>query len=70
MPLLLALENVELTVIKISSDQKTKQHLASLGVIQGSKITLLSKKLGNIIIKVLDGRIAINEDLARQIIVA
>ena len=69
MPLLLSDINKELKIVKITSNQKTKQHLANLGIIPGSTLEILSKASGNLIVKVLEGRIAIDENLARQIIV-
>lgn len=70
MPLLLATKNQELSVVHITSDDKTKKHLENLGIIKGAKITIISKVGNNIILKILDSRIAIDENLARNIQVA
>ena len=67
MPLLYANKNEELRIVHISADAKTKKHLENLGILQGNTITILSKIGDNLIVKVLESRIAINADLARQI---
>lgn len=71
MPLIIAPENVELRIVKVLvSDEKTKRHLENLGVLTNSIITILSRQHGDIIVKVKDGRLALNKETAEKIHVA
>lgn len=70
MPIVLAPKDVELKVIKVLLDEKTKKHLESLGITINSKITVISSNNGNVIIKIKDGRLALNRDVASKILVA
>lgn len=69
MPIILAPENEELTVIKILADEKTKKHLESLGITINSKITVLDTSKGGVICKVKDGRLALDKNLGTKILV-
>jgi len=69
MPLNLADPGTELIVKKVGGSPEVKQHLADLGFNVGGTVTLLSVLNGNIIVKVKESRLAINEDLARKIMV-
>lgn len=71
MPLILAPENTELRIVKVMiSDEKTKRHLENLGILINSNIIILSRQNGDIIVKVKDGRLAINKETAEKIHVA
>ncbi|MBP5342338.1 ferrous iron transport protein A [bacterium] len=70
MPLLNAPLNTELRIIKILVDEKTKRHLENLGILVNAKITILSLSEGNAIIKVKNGRLALNKSTALKIFVA
>ena len=69
MPLPIAPAGEELTVRKILADEKNKRHFENLGIMVGSKITLLSDVGGNVIIKVREGRLALDRTLAMKILV-
>ncbi len=70
MPLIIAPENKELTIIKILAEDKIKKHLESLGIVVNSKITILNQSGGNVMCKVCEGKIALDRNLATKIIVA
>ncbi len=70
MPIILAPMNVTLKVIRIGSDEKTKKHLESLGITLNSELSVLSSGGGTVIIKVKDGRIALDRELSAKIFVA
>ena len=70
MPILFAPLNVELQVTKINVPDDTKHHLANLGVLVGAILVVIADLHGNLIIKVKDGRLAINKDVAIKILVA
>ncbi len=70
MPLVLAPTDVDLKVIKILVDDKTKKHLESLGITINSTIKLVSTSGGNVICIVKDGRLALDKSIATKILVA
>lgn len=69
-PLIIADAEKDLQVIKVSVDDKTKRHLENLGILKGSVIYIISKTNKNVILKVKDGRLAIDENLASKIYVS
>lgn len=70
MPLVLAPIGQEMKIVKIVADDKTKKHLANLGVISQSKITVLSSSGGSTVCIVKEGRLALDRDVASHIFVA
>ena len=70
MPLVLAPVGQQMKIVKILADEKTKKHLANLGVISQSEITVLSSSGGSTVCIVKDGRLALDRDLASRIFVA
>ncbi len=70
MPLVLAPTDVDLKVMKILVDDKTKKHLESLGITINSTIKLVSASGGNVICIVKDGRLALDKSIATKILVA
>ena len=69
MPLPIAPAGEELTVKKVLADEKNKRHFENLGIIVGAKITVLSAVVGNVIIKLHEGRLALDKGLAMKILV-
>ena len=70
MPIILAPLSEELTIIRILVDDKLKRHLESLGITINSKITILSKENGSTICQVKEGRLALDSDISKRILVA
>jgi ferrous iron transport protein A len=69
MPLVIAPLNQILKVIKILADEKSKKHLENLGITVDSELEVLASQGGSLILKVKDGRLAIDHILATKIIV-
>lgn len=69
MPLVIAPCNVLLKIIKILADEKVKKHLESLGITINSELTILSVSGGSVILKVKEGRLALDKSLATKIVV-
>lgn len=69
MPLDKAPQGEAMLVIRVESDTKTRRHLENLGIMTGSELTPISLSDGNMIVRVRDSRIAINRDVAENIIV-
>ena len=70
MPLILAPVGQEMKIVKIVADEKTKKHLANLGVLVEGKITVLSSSGGSAVCAVKEGRLALDRNLASHIFVA
>ena len=70
MPIVLAPQNTQLKVVRISAEDKTKKHLESLGITVGGEISVLSSSGGTVVCKIKDGRIALDSNLSEKIFVA
>ncbi|MCR4726382.1 MAG: ferrous iron transport protein A [Clostridia bacterium] len=70
MPIVLAPINRNLTIVRIVTDEKTKKHLESLGVTVNGSVTVLSSSGGTVVVKIKDGRIALDSNLSTKIFVA
>ncbi len=68
-PLVFADSGEEQIIKKIGGSDEVKRHLETLGFNTGSAVTVISSLGGNIIVKVKESRIAINEEMARKIMV-
>ncbi len=68
-PLVFADSGEEQIIKKIGGSDEVKRHLENLGFNTGSAVTVISSLGGNIIVKVKESRIAINEEMARKIMV-
>ena len=69
MPIAIAPINTSLRIIKILVDDKTKRHLENLGIFVNASVLVIAKNDGSIILKVKDGRLAINRETALKILV-
>ena len=58
-----------LTVGRITGKDEVRQHLAELGFVVGSKITMVSEINGNVIVQVKNGRVALDKSMANRIMV-
>lgn len=70
MPLILAPIGQEMKIVRVIADEKTKKHLANLGIIVDGTITVLSTSGGSAVCQVLEGRIALDKELSSHIFVA
>lgn len=70
MPVVMIEAGKTVTIVKITGSEKVRQHLSELGFVTGEDITVINNIGGNIILKVKDARIALDQDMARKIIVA
>ena len=69
MPLVIAPLNVELMILRILVDEKDKKHFESLGIAVNQKIMVLSNTNGSVILKVKEGRLALDKNIATKIVV-
>ena len=70
MPLVLSPVGQEVRIVKIVADEKTKKHLANLGVLVDARVTVLSSSGGSTVCLVKDGRLALDRNVATHIYVA
>ena len=69
MPLTMAKSGERVTIKKITGKDEIRQHLAELGVVVDSDITVVSEIAGNLIVQVKDSRIALDKSMANRIMI-
>ena len=55
---------------KVGGKEETRRFLENLGFVAGTEVTVISAIGGNVIVNIKDSRVAINQDMARHIMVA
>ena len=55
------------TICKVTGKDEVRQHLAELGFVAGQEVTVVSSLNGNLIINVKGSRIALDETMARRV---
>ena len=70
MPLTMAPVGQASKIQRVGGNDETKRFLANLGFVVGSEVTVISAIGGNVIANIKDSRVAINQDMARHIMVA
>ena len=70
MPLTMAPVGQASKIQRVGGNDETKRFLANLGFVVGSEVTVISALGGNVIVNIKDSRVAINQDMARHIMVA
>lgn len=69
MPLSMARAGETVTIRKITGKDEVRQHLAELGFVVDSDITVVSEIAGNLILQVKDSRVALDKSMANRIMV-
>ena len=69
MPLTMASIGEANTIRKVGGNEETKRFLENLGFVAGAEITVVSAIGGNVMVNIKDSRVAINQDMARHIMV-
>lgn len=69
MPLTMATMGEVNKIVKVGGNEETRRFLENLGFVAGTEITVVSSIGGNLIVNVRDSRIAVNEDMARHIVI-
>ena len=70
MPLIFAPCNVPLRVVRMHLAEKIKRHLENLGISVNSELEVMSVSGGSVIVRVKEGRLALDRDMATRIFVA
>lgn len=69
MPLALASVGEEQIIKKVGGSPEVRQHLENLGFVVGGTVTVISTLAGNLIVKVKESRVALNQEMARRIMI-
>ena len=69
MPLTMATMGEVNKIVKVGGNEETRLFLENLGFVAGTEITVVSSIGVNLIVNVKDSRIAVNEDMARHIVI-
>ena len=67
LPLTMAQKGETVIISRITGPDKVRQHLAELGFVLNSKITVVNQIAGNVILQVKDSRIALDKSMAQRI---
>ncbi len=69
MPLSMALPGEPVVIRKITGRDEVRQHLAELGFVVDSVVTVISELSGNLILQVKDSRAALDRTMANRILI-
>ena len=69
MPLTMAKTGETVTIRKITGKDEVRQHLAELGFVVDSDVTVVSEIAGNLILQVKDSRIVLDRTMANRIMI-
>ena len=69
MPLTMSKAGDTVTIQKITGKDEVRQHLAELGFVVDSDVTVVSEIAGNLILQVKDSRIALDRTMANRIMI-
>ena len=67
MPLTMAKTGETVMIRRIAGRDETRRHLAELGFVVDSSVTVVSEIAGNLIVQVKDSRIALDKTMANRI---
>ena len=69
MPILIAPQKVDLTIIKVLLDEKTKKRLESLGIAINEVVRVISATSSSVILLIKETRLALDKSVATKIFV-
>lgn len=69
MPLSVAKSGETFTILKVTGKDEVRQHLAELGFVVNSEVTVVNELGGNLILQVKDSRIALDRSMANRILI-
>ncbi len=56
-------------ILRVEGKEKIKKFLFTLGCFEGEQITLISRLAGNYVVNIKDSRYALDENMAKSIVV-
>ena len=69
LPLTMAKAGETVTIHKITGLDSVRQHLAELGFVVDTQVTVINQIDGNLIVQVKDSRIALDKSMAMRIMI-
>ena len=69
MPLTMAKVGEPVMIRKITGKDEVRLHLAELGFVVDSEVTVVTEIAGNVIVQVKDSRVALNRTMANRIMI-
>ena len=69
MPLTMAKAGETVTIRKIAGKDEVRLHLAELGFVVDSQVTIVNEIAGNLIVQVKESRLALDKTMANRIMV-
>ena len=69
MPIVIAPLFKPLVIVRLAVDDKLKRHFENLGISINSEIEVLSSSGGSLIVRIKDGRLALDKNLGAKIFV-
>ena len=69
MPLTMAKAGETVTIRTITGRDEVRQHLAELGFVVDTSVTVVSELAGNLILQVKDSRIALDKTMAMRVMI-
>ena len=69
MPLILADPGEEAIIKRIGGSPEMKKHLEDMGFTAGGAVTVMNTIGGNLIVKIMESRVAISKEMAQKIMV-
>ena len=69
MPLTMAKTGETVTIRKITGRDEVRQHLAAVGFVVDSDVSVVNEVAGNLILQVKDSRIALDRTMANRVMI-
>lgn len=69
MPLTLAKPGQTVTVRRVTGRDEVRKHLAELGLVADTPVTIISEMAGNLILQIRDSRIALDKSMAGRVMI-
>lgn len=69
MPLVLADTGEEAVIKRVGGSPEMKKHLEDMGFVAGGTVTVLNTIGGNLIVKIMESRVAISKEMAGKIMI-
>ena len=69
MPLTMAKAGDTVTIRKITGKDEVRLHLAELGFVVDSQVTIVNEIAGNLIVEVKESRLALDKTMANRIMI-
>ena len=69
MPLTMAKAGETVTIRKITGKDEVRLHLAELGFVVDSRVTIVNEIAGNLIVQVKESRLALDKTMANRIMI-